>query len=300
MRIGNGLRAVTLWVLVVGLMTVAPEALWAQDRMDYPDSDRWTAVSQWPGSPGPALPQPAQPGAATVTEPENQQAGQNSWLFTYELWQQGISYLSALGPVAPIHGRKDVLLHAEEIKWWAPDDLELMVAASIAHQASDFKDRPFGTDMLEAVWRELVDDNISVGIAQLRREEVVYWAPQLRGLDLLTPEVAIRVMTAKLSQTNHYILENYPGVADTDRFMLLALAQNAASFSTVRNMVTYFFRIAQADWSRMLVGPRAEELRWREQLRLVLLHADWLVEQGWPAPAGLDLERWSRVAFSEP
>lgn len=291
------LRVLASLACTLALALSTPGALKAQNPISTPGWGDWTMV--W-NRPEPAHVAPGNRDGSTSTAPDSPATPDDSWLVTYEIWQQGISYLSALGPIAPIHGRSDVLLHADEIRWWAPDDLELLVAASIAHQASDFKDRPFGTDVLEVVWRELVDDNISVGIAQLRREEVAYWAPQLRGLDLLSPEVAIRVMTAKLNQTNRYILENYPSVDDTDRFMLLALAQNAASYYTMRNTVTYFFRIAQTDWSRMLTSTRADELSWREQLRLVLLHADWLVEQGWPEPAGLDLERWSRIAFSEP
>ena len=54
-------------------------------------------------------------------------------------------------------------------------DLELLVAASIAHQASEIRDRPFGTDLVEEFWRLHMKANASVGIAQLRPEEVVYW-----------------------------------------------------------------------------------------------------------------------------
>ncbi len=224
----------------------------------------------------------------------------DDWVLTYHLWQWGISSLSGLGPISPIQGRREVLAHAEEIERWAPNDLELLVGASIAHQASDFKDRPFGTDALEWVWRELVDDNISIGIAQLRKEEVVLWAPYLHGVDLLLPDAAIRIMIAKLNRANSYILRTYPEVDATDRFMLLALAQNAASDSTIRTTVDYFFENASADWGEMLASERAKEMDWQEQLRLVLLHLVWLVEQGWAIPDGLDLDRWSGHAFSEP
>ena len=127
---------------------------------------------------------------------------------TYLLWKEGISTsTSALGAVAPAHGREDVLTYADAIHASVSMDLELLVAASIAHQASDIRDRPFGTDLVEEFWRQHMKANASVGIAQLRPEEVVYWAPELVGQDLLAPEVAIRVMAAKLSKANHYILQ---------------------------------------------------------------------------------------------
>lgn len=224
--------------------------------------------------------------------------GEGEWRFIYDFWQWGISSLSGLGPVSPIQGRRAVMANAEMIKKWAPDDLELLVAASIAHQASDFKDRPFGTDALEVVWRELVDDNISVGIAQLRHDEVVYWAPYLEDVDLLSPEAAIRVMTAKLMQTNSYILQVAPDVPVTDRMMLLALAQNAASYRMVRETVDYFFGPANRNWNAMLASERAKQRDWQEQLRLVLVHLNWLIEQGWRLPEGLDLQQWELAAFT--
>lgn len=251
------------------------------------------------------------PWEGALTEPTTSRSGAGvdsgyppdtpeEWVFVYDLWQLGISSLSGLGPISPIQGRREVLQHAEEIHWWAPDDLELLVAAAIAHQASDFKDRPFGTDAVEAVWRALIDDNISVGIAQLRREEVAHWAPYLQGVDLLSPEMAIFVMIAKLRQSNEYILYRHPKIANTDRYMLLALAQNTSSSEMMRSTVDFFVDVADGDWMTMLASERAKEYDWQEQLRLVLLHADWLIEQGWPAPKGLDREYWSRVAFFEP
>lgn len=221
------------------------------------------------------------------------------WVFVFDLWQWGISSLSGLGPISPIQGRREVLRYAEEIRSWAPDDLELLVAASIAHQASDFKDRPFGTDAVEAAWRALIDDNISVGIAQLRRGEVAHWAPYLQGVDLLSPEMAIFVMIAKLRQSNDYILYRHPKIPDTDRYMLLALAQNTSSSTTMRTTVDFFVDVADGDWMAMLASERAKEHDWQEQLRLVLLHVDWLIEQGWDVPEGLDREYWSLVAFSQ-
>jgi hypothetical protein len=290
------------WLHVLALLAVCvvvlagPGPLQAQGQANVIAWGDWVVISKQPDPYGAMLVAGMGPYERAVVEEE----AVEEWVFTYDLWQLGISSLSGLGPISPIQGRRDVQTHAEEIKRWATDDLELLVAASIAHQASDFKDRPFGTDALEMVWRELVDDNISVGIAQLRQEEVVLWAPYLQGVDLLSPDAAIRIMTAKLSQTNSYILRNHPQVAATDRFMLLALAQNAAASTTMRSTVNAFFEVAGADWAEMLATEEAKEMDWQEQLRLVLLHAVWLVEQGWPIPDGLDLEFWSRIAFAEP
>jgi hypothetical protein len=285
-------------LMALTLFLASPQLLQAQETpLEWGE---WAALSYQIMPPSSTDVGGIGPRERALVSPENDEEAVAEWVFTYDLWQWGISSLSGLGPISPIQGRREVMAHAEEIKRWAPDDLELLVAASIAHQASDFKDRPFGTDALELVWRELVDDNISVGIAQLRQEEVSLWAPYLYGVDLLSPEVAIRIMTAKLSQTNSFILRSDPKVAPTDRFMLLALAQNAASGNTMRATIEHFFKSAGADWTQMLASERAEEADWREQLRLVLLHAVWLVEQGWPQPDGLDLDFWSRVAFTEP
>lgn len=258
----------------------------------------WAVAPDAPGLPEATSPEAVLPSSNEEAAPDEEREAQGNWLVTFELWQRGISYLSALGPLSPVHGRNDVVTNADQIELWAPDDLELLVAAAIAHQASDFKDRPFGIDAIEVIWRGLFDDGISVGIAQLRSEEVADLAPELAAFDPLSPEIAIRVMASKVSRANRYILQTHPEVSDTDRFMLLALAQNAASYATMLDMVDYFFDVAGADWSLMLAGEPEREHNWRLQLRLVLLHADWLVEQGWPPPEGLDLVRWTRIAFS--
>jgi len=294
------LRAALVLFAASVLVMVAPPLLHAQDQAEFAGWGHWLVDLDQASRTDSASVGSIGPYERALGDPESEEVAVEEWAFTYDLWQLGISSLSGLGPISPIQGRREVLAHTEEIKRWAPDDLELLVAASIAHQASDFKDRPFGTDALEAVWRALIDDNISVGIAQLRQREVVLWAPYLQGVDLLSPDAAIRIMTAKLSQTSSYILHNYPQVAATDRFMLLALAQNAAASTTMRSTVGTFFEVAGADWAEMLATEEAEAMDWQEQLRLVLLHAVWLVEQGWPIPDGLDLEFWSRIAFAEP
>lgn len=299
-KTARGLRPALIMLLATAVLAAFPGPLQAQDQTGFLQWGEWTVVRNRAGPPRLISTATTGPSERMLADAELVKEDVETWGFTYNLWQWGISSLSGLGPVSPIQGRREVLLHAQEIKRWAPDDLQLLVAASIAHQGSDFKDRPFGTDVLEEVWRELVDDNISVGIAQLRKGEVLLWAPYLQGIDLLAPDAAIRIMTAKLSQANTYILHNHPQVAATDRFMLLALAQNAASGSTIRRMVDIFFDVADSDWAEMLAIEQADEMDWQEQLRLVLLHTVWLVEQGWPLPDGLDLDYWSRSVFAEP
>jgi len=294
------LRPALTSLLAATVLAAFPGPLRAQDQTGFVEWGEWTVVKNQAAPPQSILAANMGPRARALVDAERVQDVVETWGLTYNLWQWGISSLSGLGPISPIQGRREVINHAQEIMRWAPDDLELLVAASIAHQGSDFKDRPFGTDALELVWRELVDDNISVGIAQLRKGEVVLWAPYLQGIDLLAPNAAIRIMTAKLSQANAYILHNHPQVAATDRFMLLALAQNAASSSTIRRMVDTFFNVADSDWAKMLANEQADEMDWQEQLRLVLLHTVWLGEQGWPLPDGLDLDYWSRSVFTEP
>lgn len=287
-------------ISTVAWLCIADAPLRAQHVVTAP---MW---GNWPGAhDSPIQPQTEPVESAQTTEEDTaaldaDQEASDDWLFVYNLWRWGIGSLSSLGPVSPIHGRIEVLTHADEIKRWAPANLQLIVAASIAHQASDFKDRPFGTDALETVWRDLVDDNISVGIAQLRQQEVLHWAPYLHGADLLTPETAIRIMAAKISQANAYILHTYAQVSDTDRFMLLALAQNTTSADAMRSTVDHFFMVAGGDWLKMLQSEEELAKNWRLQLRLVLIHLDWLVEQGWPIPDGIDLAYWSHVAFSTP
>lgn len=291
----RGSRALLALLAAIVVATAWPGASLAAEPAPPLGWGDWKV--EW-DQPWPAAHEAWQPDRAEDAPPGA--SAQEEWVFVYDLWQLGISSLSGLGPISPIQGRRAVLQHADEIRLWAPDDLELLVAASIAHQASDFKDRPFGTDAIEEFWRELIDDNISVGIAQLRRAEVATWAPYLDGADLLSPSLAIRVMVAKLKQANSYILYRDPKITDTDRYMLLALAQNTASTGAMRSTIDFFVDGAQGDWLVMMTSERARMLDWQEQLRLVLLHLDWLVEQGWPVPDGLDRYYWSRVAFANP
>lgn len=216
---------------------------------------------------------------------------------TYTLVQNPISLLSLPGGGSLAHGRQDVLANSELIRRFAVQDMELIVAAAIAHQASDVKDRPFGADAVETFWLENVNPDASVGIAQLRASEVVYWAPDLIGSDLLEPEVAVRVMTAKLEKAVHYISRTYPDVTTTDRYMLLALVQNDSTEIAMRNTIDAFFVTANRDWEAMLSSDQAKSRDWNEQLRLVLVQFDWLVSEGWEMPAGIDRDRWALIAF---
>lgn len=161
----GGTRALLVLLTAILIFAALPAPLLAEEAPPRLDWGHWESMVERPELP----------------HEGDQRETPEEWVFVYDLWQTGISSLSGLGPISPIQGRRAVIQHAEEIRLWASSDLELLVAASIAHQASDFKDRPFGTDAVEAVWRALIDDNISVGIAQLRRDEVATWAPYLKG-----------------------------------------------------------------------------------------------------------------------
>jgi len=174
-----------------------------------------------------------------------------------------------------------------------------MLAASIVQQASDPKDRPYGTDAVEMV-AGLIDPNQSVGIAQLRPGEIQEWEPALAGQSRFDPDVAIRVMTGKLADAERYIRlqgMEYGSTSKTSHFMLLALVQNCAERSQMEQTVDSFFEYG-GSWEQML-GDRQYGGLWNEQLRLILLHIDWLILQGWELPEGVDLDEWRRIAFAD-
>lgn len=60
------------------------------------------------------------------------------------------------------------------------------------------------------------------------------------------------------------------------------------------------FFAAGEDWLQMSTDDEDLQRNWRLQLRLVLVHMDWLANQGWPLTENLDLIYWSRIAFSAP
>lgn len=238
----------------------------------------------------------AQPAVALPPSPKLVE--DDGWRGRYELWQGGLTAYSGGDGTPLIHGREDVLAHAKVIRLLATKDLELILAASIAHQASDLKDRPFGSDLIEELWLTYVDPDASVGIAQLRPNEAMRWEPTLTERDLLTPTFAIRIMSAKLTEADRYLRSQHQETPPTDRYMLLALAQNTASPQAMHMTIDYFFGTAGRDWQQMLASELARQWDWQEQLRLVVLHWDWLVATGWLAPPGVDINLWRQIAFS--
>jgi hypothetical protein len=107
-------------------------------------------------------------------------------------------------------------------------------------------------------------------------------------------------MAAKLDAANQYIVRSYTAVDPTDRYMLLAIVQNTSNQADMQSTIDFFFRGAKRDWNVMLASAQGQRLNWQKQLRLVLVHADWLLEQGWRRPVDLDRDRWAAVAFSTP
>ncbi len=235
-----------------------------------------------------------QPDLLDLVPPETAEI---TWRVTYSIWQGAVSSISDWAETPPAHGRIDVEINAAKIRAVAPRLLELMVAAAIAHQASDFKDRPFGTDAVEGFWVDHVDPDASIGIAQLRSSEVVEWLPELAGCDLMDPYNAIMIMTAKIAVADRYMRDVYGDLPITDRYMLLALVQNTSDRTAMQQTIDYFVHDAGRDWETMLQSELGQQRDWREQLRLILLQVDWLIEQNWQAPPGVDLEYWRRVAF---
>jgi hypothetical protein len=222
-------------------------------------------------------------------------SGHMPWWLRYGIWQVAMTYYSGFGRVRHplLHGRNDVQAHTEAIRQSTPPHLELIVAASIAHQASDPKDRPYGTSAWEIMMGS-VDSKQTVGIAQLQPWEIEEWAPALAGQSRFDPDVAIRVMAAKIEAADQYILEQaegYGGISQTDRFMLLAIAQNCGRRKKMENAVNTFFAHG--------MDSVLENTEYRLQLRLVVLHIDWLLSQGWVLPEGVDLDYWRRTAFSD-
>lgn len=105
-------------------------------------------------------------------------------------------------------------------------------------------------------------------------------------------------MSAKLTEADRYLRSRHQEIPPTDRYMLLALAQNTASPQAMHMTIDYFFGTAGRDWQQMLASELARQWDWQEQLRLVVLHWDWLVATGWLAPPGVDINLWRQIAFS--
>ena len=217
-----------------------------------------------------------------------------------------------------MHGRKDILNNAEAIQEITqqycanhpcPEDATL-IAAAIAHQASDPTDRPFSWDVVDVFtefaheqgWKERPP---SVGIAQLTREEFANLRKTghldiCKSDDLYDPEVAIYGMSAKLWAAYDRIKEyekEFRELSLTDRAMLFALAQNEGA--GVVN--TFFSSEVDMDWDKMLreVPERDKRETYTRNLRYVALHIDWLVGKGWSWPPDIDMNYWRVTAFTD-
>lgn len=196
------------------------------------------------------------------------------------------------------HGLRDAIDSKRAIETWAGNYgvAPLIVAASIAHQAGDIVDRPFGSDAAERGLL-LVRPNASIGIAQIRPSELKYYAPDLVGNEeaLFDPVVAARIMSAKLAYADSLLQDpKYKGISTTDRYMLLAIVQNSDNPGGMPKVFDAFIANGM-NWGRTL---RNEE-GWTGQVRSVALHMQWLLGNGYELPAGLDMDYWLRNAFSD-
>jgi hypothetical protein len=197
------------------------------------------------------------------------------------------------------HGLADACGNKESIDSWADeyDVSPLIVAASIAHQASDFIDRPYGSDMVEKhVQPHLTDRDISVGIAQIKEKELERYAPDLIGNKeaLFDPDVAVRVMSAKMAHADGLLQDpKYAGISTTDRYMLLAIVQNS---DNPDGMTTVFdaFIDSGMKWGKTLEGNEG----WTGQVRSVGTYM-FLLSGTYELPEGLDMEYWLQNAFAD-
>jgi len=223
-------------------------------------------------------------------------SGHTPWWVRRVVWQLGMmAFSGAGGTLVPLlHGRYDVEDNADTIRRLAPQELDLIVAASIAHQASDPKDRPFGS--------AIIDVGASQGIAQLRPGEVERWAPDYAGGSRQDSEVAIAAMSGKLDYANNAIFAAQAGtgrgISKTDQYMLLALTQNCSEEAHIQKTVSTFFA-SQGNWDDAFGTRYAAEWNWKVQLRLMVLHIDWLLANGWALPEGVDIEYMAEKAFED-
>ncbi|MDY7075329.1 MAG: hypothetical protein SXV54_00260 [Chloroflexota bacterium] len=212
------------------------------------------------------------------------------------IMQTAMSKVSSSNDGRPlIHGRQDVVDNAAPIRVFGGGH-ELIVAASIAHQASDFKDRPYGRDEVERL-QKLVKQDASIGIAQIRPSELKWWAPDLvgQGQALFDPAVSTYVMSQKIAFADFWTQWGVrEDIGLTDRYMLMAITQNATSPQAIMGIVSRFTEKGM-QWSEMLKGNEGET----RQVRYVALHMIWLLEQGYHLPEGLDMEYWLKNAFSD-
>ncbi len=226
------------------------------------------------------------------------------WEATYLVYQELISegsapllfpnggYLESSDgtPVCLVHGRSDVQDNADLIRNLGseyPGIPPVLVAASIAEQASDVE-RIFGLDIWEKAALAFPGwDDMSIGIAQLRHTEAISLG--LGSGDLFDPETAVRGMYSKLQSADQQIdLIQDPAspLPLTDRYMLLSLAQNNPGS-------IYEYMQTSSDWKVLL--SRRNNAR---VMRYYLVHLDWLLANGWSLPGGVDLDLWRQIVFT--
>lgn len=110
---------------------------------------------------------------------------------------------------------------------------------------------------------------------------------------LFDPEFSIHLMALKLQAADE-ALGRYPGYSETDRYMLLAVAQNIGRPSSIAKVAdTFFAEKIGRKWPKLF--DELDYAQW--QLQLMLIEFEYLVGQGWPLPEGLDLDRWRYIAF---
>ncbi len=239
-----------------------------------------------------------------------------SWQRRYLLYQIAMTGIST-GLIPPVHGRADTVNYREDIFKITQEycgeapcsELDAtLVAAAIAHQASDPIDRPFGTSWGDEFTEFLYEQGVtsrspSIGMAQLTDGELVKlrnagYLNDCSGNDPYDPEVAIYGMTAKLHQANDTLIlyeRSHGQLPPTDRMMLLAIAQNEGS------SVVHAFYNADRDWDKLIRENKSVDKRetYARNLRYMALHIDWLVATGWPWPKEIDMNRWRQAAFTD-
>ena len=214
----------------------------------------------------------------------------------YGTCRWGVNVVSSIGLM---HGRNDVrhyqaTIAALAVEYQGVD--AILVAAAIAHQASDYKERPFGWDWLDKGWASVknvfMHKPASQGIAQLRPDEMERYVG--RGADPYDPEGSIRAMYGKVAEANDAILARDPFISTTDRYMLLAIAQNSQSGDPIG-----IFFAEDGGWSALKSNEQAGTA-WTDLLQLVYIQLEWAIAQGWwEAPEDLDLELWHEIAFGD-
>ncbi len=241
-------------------------------------------------------------------ESPDEAAGDTLWEARYQIYQELISqgsaplfrsgedYLEAEDgtPICLLHGRSDVLANSELIQSVAeeyPAIAPAMVAAAIAEQASDVE-RIFGLDILEKTTLFFPgQEDMSVGIAQIRPTEAMSLGLSADPLELFDPEIAVRGMVAKLRAVDERITalqDPAHPISLTERYMLLSLGQNSPG--SVDSYIA-----AEGDWALLLDQSNNARV-----MRYFLVHLDWLIANGWKLPEDVDLEMWRQVAFSSP